>query len=280
MKEQEIIGRKFGRLTVIGPDETSTATGRNKRYICRCDCGNVCSVKKRGLQEGTTKSCGCLQKERQSQANIKEIAPGTVYGRLTVKESVGSKNGEIHYRCICECGNEAIVSGVNLRKGATQSCGCLRKERQKASVQKHGGYKTRLYRTWDAMIQRCTNKNHPAYHYYGARGITVCDEWRDSFEAFRDWAQESGYRDDLTIDRINVDGNYDPGNCRWATRKEQMHNTRRCHYITVDGVTKDLTQWAQTIGLSTGAIGWAIQSGKDPAEYIKEKMQERGGNIE
>ena len=201
---------------------------------------------------------------------------GKRYGKLLVVRRKGSRNGKAMWECSCDCGNKSIVSTGDLNSGKTQSCGCVKT--------KHGcdrsGKRTRLYRIWTGMKTRCNNKSDHLYRLYGARGITVCDEWRDSFEAFRDWAQESGYRDDLTIDRINVDGNYDPGNCRWATRKEQMHNTRRCHYITVDGVTKDLTQWAQTIGLSTGAIGWAIQSGKDPAEYIKEKMQERGGNIE
>ena len=212
---------------------------------------------------------------------IKDLT-GQKFGRLTVVKQNGHKGKKVAWLCRCDCGNYTTVTGSELKTGGTKSCGCINKERMHGNKIRltHGGTKTRLYGIWNSMKQRTENPKTISYEYYGGRGITVCDEWRDSFEAFRDWAQESGYRDDLTIDRINVDGNYDPGNCRWATRKEQMHNTRRCHYITVDGVTKDLTQWAQTIGLSTGAIGWAIQSGKDPAEYIKEKMQERGGNIE
>ena len=152
---------------------------------------------------------------------------GKRFGRLLVVEKSESKNGYAAWLCRCDCGNEKIISGNELRKGKAKSCGCLRKEVATKTFIKHGKTNTLLYEVWKSMKARCNNLNNKRYSSYGGRGITVCDEWRESFQAFYDWAMINGYREGLSIDRIDNDGNYEPSNCRWATASEQQKNKRK-----------------------------------------------------
>lgn len=153
---------------------------------------------------------------------------GQRFGRLTVLEALPG-NRRTCWRCVCDCGQETVVgSGHHLTSGHTESCGCLRYERLKAANTKHGNRRSRLYNIWAHMRQRCSNPQNKDFNYYGGRGVTVCSEWVDDFSAFQEWALDNGYRDDLTLDRINPDGNYEPQNCRWATMAEQNRNRRFC----------------------------------------------------
>ena len=187
---------------------------------------------------------------------------GQRFGRLTVMGRTDNKKGRTMWICKCDCGKETEVSGSDLRTGGTKSCGCLRIEMIVERSTTHGMSNTRLHKEWQSMKDRCTREKCRDYQDYGGRGITICPEWSDSFEAFRDWALANGYRDDLTIDRIDVDGNYEPSNCRWATLREQAENKRNNHYLTLGEKTLTVTQWARETGierrtlLKRKSLGW------------------------
>ena len=130
---------------------------------------------------------------------------------------------------------------------------------------KHGLRNTRLFSIWTNMLTRCSNKNTEAYKHYGARSITVCDEWRNSFNAFYDWAMSNGYESNLTIDRIDVNGNYSPDNCRWVTVKAQANNRRNNHCVNINGVVRTLTEWCELYGINYRTVqdrlkrGWSVE---------------------
>ena len=196
---------------------------------------------------------------------------GMKFGWLTVIEKADkNKCGQWRWRCKCDCGNETVVDGPSLTRGLTTSCGCKYKitsaENCRKNFTKHHETGTRLYKIWQDMKKRCHNSNDPDYVRYGARGIKVCDEWRNSYEAFRDWALANGYSDKLTIDRRDNNLGYFPLNCRWATPKVQANNTRRNRRIYCRGEVHNLGEWADIVGIGWSTIkhrlnhGWAIEA--------------------
>lgn len=176
---------------------------------------------------------------------------GMKFGRLTVlRRAENDKWGFVRWLCVCDCGNEVCTSGASLRSGHTQSCGCLRRERIVDSTTKHNGSHTKLYTIWQGMKRRCFNKNHKHYHLYGGRGITVHSEWIDNFGAFRDWAMSAGYTDGLTLDRIDVNGNYEPSNCRWITMHDQARNKSTNVIVSYHGEEGCLTDMCRKLNIS------------------------------
>lgn len=178
-------------------------------------------------------------------SNVVDLT-GQKFNLLTVIDRAESNNGKTYWNCICDCGTKTVVSGSNLRSGAVKSCGCLLHKKKDT----HHLSQTRLYRIWRAMINRCTNANYWAYKYYGEKGISLCNEWRDDFLAFKNWAETNGYSDSLTIDRIDNSKGYSPENCKWVTRKEQSNNRSFCNIIEYQGKKQTLMQWCEELGLN------------------------------
>ncbi|CAK7030495.1 MAG: hypothetical protein ENTA_03295 [Enterocloster clostridioformis] len=177
---------------------------------------------------------------------------GQRFGRLTVIEYAGKdKNCRALWKCKCDCGNETTVSSLLLLQNKTQSCGCLHTEQLKARSTKHGQRHTRLYRIWMHMKYRCSPaaKGIHRRRYY-EKGIRVCEDWEKSFIDFYNWAMLEGYTDDLTIDRIDNNGDYEPSNCRWITQKAQCSNRETNQLFEYDGKVQTIMQWADEYGIN------------------------------
>lgn len=204
---------------------------------------------------------------------------GQRFGRLVAIGPCGrSKDRHIMWLCRCDCGNEIVVTSKNLKQCTTKSCGCFNIERVRESRQTHGKSHIRLYRIWSAIKQRCLNPNREAYPNYAARGITVCNEWLH-FEPFYEWSTANGYRDDLTIDRINNDKGYCPENCRWVSMKAQANNRRSNRRITYNSETHTLAEWSEITGISKTTIrdrlksGWTVERALTTAN--KQQMERK-----
>lgn len=175
------------------------------------------------------------------------------------------------YECLCECGNKIVAEAYNVITGVTKSCGCLSKERIREMGQsniKHGGISKhapyeyyRLYKRWELMKSRCNNPNNRQYNNYGGRGIGVCDEWNNSFDNFKNWALQNGYSIDLTLDRIDVNGDYEPNNCRWTDMKTQSNNKRNNVHLIIDGEDHTVSEWAEISNRSARSIFYRIYKG-------------------
>ena len=198
---------------------------------------------------------------------------GCRFGRLTVLKRAddqisASGRKRAMWECKCDCGNTTVVSGDALRAGRTTSCGCYRHDYLVAKQTIHGETDSRLYAIWCAMKNRCNNPNVKAYPNYGGRGIKICDEWTNSFSSFSEWAYQNGYAEDLSIDRIDNNGNYEPDNCRWVTDAAQASNRRTNRLYTINGETHTLTQWAEIKGMNPKTLFNRVYAGWDFEEAI------------
>lgn len=196
---------------------------------------------------------------------------GHKIGRLTVitrgPNQVFDTYVVTNWLCECECGNRIMVRGHSLAKaargkGGTQSCGCFLRDSVAKRSTKHGKQSSRVYKIWQMMLQRCENPKHTGFSYYGGRGIQVCDRWHDFNNFLADMGEPPPR---YTLDRIDVNGNYEPSNCKWASRREQSNNRRNNTLITFDGETHTIANWARLKNLTKGALITRI-SNKWPLE--------------
>lgn len=202
-------------------------------------------------------------------------------GRLTCTKDVGrSKDGSVLWECVCDCGNKIVATSRNLNRHHTKSCGCLQIDRVVENRTVHGlyhdenGKRAKLYHVWGMMRQRCKNPNNHAYKDYGGRGISVCNDW-DCYKTFHDWANGNGYKDGLTIDRIDNDGDYEPSNCRWVTISEQQKNTRRNHYFELNGRSQTLTQWSKELGIEPHILSTRNRRGWSDERALTQPVRRR-----
>ena len=200
---------------------------------------------------------------------------GRIFGRWRVvrRSSPVHKCRAIRWECVCDCGAVRTVLGATLRRGESSSCGCLQKEQQAARHTKHGAIDTKEYSSWKAAIARCERQTHKAYRHYGARGIYVCAEWRHDFPRF---LADMGPRPvGMTLDRIDMHGPYAPWNCRWATIRTQARNTRQNRFLTYNGETLCVRDWAERIGVTATCLYRRLNHGQSPAAVLRPKGQGR-----
>lgn len=187
------------------------------------------------------------------------------FGRLLVISRYGTGiDGHATWRCVCDCGGEAIANSATLKRGHKNSCGCLHRERMSKFRKTHGMSHTITWNSWMGAKDRCFRKTHVAFNYYGGAGISMCDKWKNSFEAF--YADMGERPKGTTLDRIDNSKGYEPGNCRWANQKIQSNNSGWPRFITFRGETKNLSEWAVGLGMNINSVrlrivkmGWPIE---------------------
>lgn len=258
---KNLVGEVFGRLTVIAeaPPRRMPSGQLASYWLCRCECGTEKEIGAH-LVQGTTRSCGCLRRDNLL---------GQTFGRLTVIAAAPHRlrpagAPACYWLCRCQCGTEKEIAAGHLVHGSIRSCGCLRDEIAAAARNNlaHGMTGTPTYTSWVSMRQRCRDPNTVGWRRYGGRGISVCERWED-FDTF---LADMGERPDgTTLDRIDNDGNYEPGNVRWATPPEQSNNQSTTQRVTFNGRTQSMSQWAHEVGLPPSVVcnrirrsGWSV----------------------
>lgn len=194
---------------------------------------------------------------------------GQKFWNLTIIERVGTyKNRKIKYKCQCDCGNITYSDITSLKTGNTKSCGCIKSKFIENLNKTHNESKTRLYKIWIGIKKRCYNPNCHSYHYYGKKGITMDNNWKKNFNSFKEWAINNGYDETLSIDRIDFNGNYEPNNCRWTNSKIQNNNSSHNNNLTINGITKSITTWAEENNINVETIRRRIKKGLKNTELI------------
>ena len=202
---------------------------------------------------------------------------GKIFGRFTVDRfsHYEPKNRSYYWVCLCLCGSEKKVKGANLRSGSTKSCGCLQRESARSAgdrTRTHGLSRTKIYAVWDSMHQRCTNQNRSDFKSYGGRGISVCKRW-GSFELF---LEDMGLPPKgMTLERKNINGDYEPLNCCWETTKRQSRNTTKTIFITANGETKSLPDWAEDLGIPYETLSARLRRGWNQNDAINTPVDKR-----
>lgn len=315
--KKDLTGMKFGRLTVLGrADDRQDRDGRWKAYWeCLCECGRTKIARGDSLKDGNVRSCGCLAEEQTKRlveatkknpparkevgepVHVKHDLLGQRFGRWVVigrGHDRQEPNGKWkpYWVCKCDCGNVREVDQHTLRRGGSSSCGCLQKEisskNLKAGQVTHGGsvrgQAERLYKIWTDIKKRCNNPNSWAYRWYGGKGVRVCAEWEKDYAAFRRWALENGYdpqaeKGQCTIERIDVNGDYCPENCKWIPFKDQAHNKTNTVRYSYKGKSMCLAEWAQESGMPLSCLTDRIYNRKMTIEEALTKPMKRSNKV-
>lgn len=260
MPLKDMTGQVFGLWTVLS---FLDVRNENSRWLCRCECGTERAVWGNQLRCGRSTGCGCKRLAASRVRTPHNFADLTAqrFGSLVVVERHGTADKtRATWLCRCDCGGTSVVRTLDLRAGKATTCGCSHGEQ-------HGLSGHPNYVNWYAMISRCTRRADAGYKFYGGRGITVCDRWSgpNGLAAF---IEDMGTRPspDHEIDRIDTNGNYEPNNCRWATRQQQCQNTRRNVFVTHNGETLCLTEWARRAGLAYKTLHHRIFKARWPMD--------------
>ena len=255
-KFKDVTGQKFENLTAIKRIGFNKA--KKSVWLFLCDCGVQKEIVLSLVLTGKTKHCGCLKKYK-----IKDIS-GQKFGRLTAINFVKfNESRQIVWLFSCECGVQKEIAAFAVIKGKTKSCGCLSKDGKEKASFRHGGCGTRLYNTWVSMRERCSNPNSKDYKNYGGRKIRICEEWHD-FSVFRDWSLNNGYADNLTIDRVDNNGNYEPSNVRFTTQTQQIRNRSNTKLYEINGDIKSLAEWCEILNFPYDRAASRMYFDKDP----------------
>lgn len=264
---KDLSGNKFNMLSAL------SYSGKRKGNIlwnCKCECGNKTTATSYELTHGAKKSCGCLR----TATRVSMDFIGYENEDIIVTSLSDEKSGDErlwNYRCK-HCGKENRSTKGNIRRGMA-TCKCIHYKRV-SEGESLRGRNTKIYSIWCGMKDRCFNPNSKAYKYYGGRGITVCDEWKTDFELFYDWSIKNGYKDDFSIERKNVNGNYCPENCEWIPFEKQARNKRNTLYIEINGETKRLKEWCEIYGANYKVVYQRIyRSGIEPLEALTKKAR-------
>jgi hypothetical protein len=253
---EDLTGRVFGGQVVL---EFGHKSGDNYYWWVLCDCGSKRLVQAGQLKSGRVTNCNCKRR--------KDLT-GQRFGMLQALHIVRKdKNNHCIWLCQCDCGNQCEVAGTTLLTGQQKSCGCNKIKFLQEANTTHGKAYEKIYRVYQHIIHRCYNASDQAFKNYGGRGISVCDEWKDDRSAFFNWAEESGYKEGLSIDRIDNDGPYSPANCRWADRTTQANNCRKNVLLTWDNKTLTATHWARELGIKPSLIIGRLRRGL-PTERV------------
>lgn len=304
-KAKDLTGQKFGKLTVLEMLPSAEGYQNRPRVRCRCDCGNSVVALTSNVVGGVTKSCGCIRskggdpseqaliRRRTVAANKEKIKEnggivGLRFGRLTVVADCGANaHGERLCECVCDCGKDYTARRSKLINGNTTSCGCYLRDSVRARALKDGSSRAgskyrRLYNIWANMKERCTNPKYHRYCDYGGRGITLDPAWND-WLSFKDWALTHGYDDELTIDRIDNDSGYRPGNCRWIPSGMQQNNTRRTVRVFYQGRCYSSWQFHRLTGVPYDVVLGDASQGLFGEEILllfeREKTGEHSPNL-
>lgn len=284
-KVEDLTNRKFGKLLVLKDTKTKNKH-RAEIWKCKCDCGNIVLKSSEYLKTTKRPYCGKCKLDKVRSYNFKDLT-NQKFNNLLVLELYSTDKSTI-WKCQCDCGNITYVAGGHLKDGHTKSCGCLKGEirnghffqglsGEKNPSYKHGLTHTKLYETWSNMKTRCYNQKGRRYKDYGGRKIKVCEEWKNDFISFYNWAIANGYKENLTLDRINVNGNYEPSNCRWVDWKKQQNNRRNNFIIEYNKTKHTLQEWSEIlpINISSSILRYRILSGWSIEEAFSTPVDRR-----